>query len=506
MIFYCFKTFSLFYSFIFLFIGLLCCLCSVPIGADNSKIVNVCELSNYASVASLQKCSNNSNTIDIKNSTIRGIPNEIFQRFPLLTNLNLKQVGIASIDNVQFSQEQKLIKLDLSNNVITAIPANKFINLTNLQVLLLKNNTIKEIYEDSFKHLISLETLDLTDNQISKLPEGVLNPLVRLKQLDLARNKLQIIDPDVFSKTTSLQILDLMNNSISTIQEGAFKSLGQLDRLHVSLNPFYEIDLTQLNNIHTIEIEKTNLKSITVPSSLKKLFANGNQITHIFVPDSTSLEILELDDNDLRNDFYNITRLSNVRQVNLAYNNITKIEWSKLTNMNNLDRLDLYGNEIKEFNWKFVRTNLPKLSYIKLTISHWTSNFIIQFRNNLTANGVTVDTDIGCWKAGENFTELAPTSEDVKKHNDSVNQLIIRLDKLEFIRQKSDKETQEQMRSVERTNNLIFTIFCLYIVIQCAMFVKRKYYPNGFQILLHNRSRRANDDTEPIFQEPLHTL
>lgn len=478
--------------------------------ADTAKDVNDCVM-NYTSTKSLQECSTNTKLIRIRNSTLRTIPNEIFQRFPLLSSLDLVEEGITTLDGVQFSSKQKINKLDLSNNAIASIPANVFINLANLQTLFLMNNTINQVDPKAFVGLTSLEQLDLDKNQISSLQEGVFQPLVSLKDFTLVSNKLQVIDPDLFSKTISLHTLDLRKNAISAIEEKAFWSLGELEVLRISQNPFYEIDLTHLPKIRSIEIEETNLTSITIPQSLQKLFANGNKISRIFVPDTTSLETLQLSRNELK-DFYNVSRLSNVRFLELAYNDITNFNLSRLSNMRKLESLDLFGNQLQEFDVSSIRRYLPKLNFIKLTVGHWNVSYVNKIVNSLNKNLIHVEIDKEDDKKAEQTVDkhiITPQIDDKNRDtasktaiNDSISKQSANLELDE-----NYKKLSERVENVDQMFMLMLTLFCLYIAFQGALYYKRQYFPSGFRMrmLMNNRNRSAAD-TEAIFQESLQDL
>lgn len=522
-----------------LVIVLLCSGCSVLIIADSEVVDLNCEISNYTSVSSLEKCSNNTQTIRIRNSKLRVIPNEIFQGFPFLDFLDLAKSAIQTMDGVHFSKKQNITNLQLYANELKAIPANVFINLTKLHTLSLAQNNITLIDRNAFTGLYDLMLLDLADNQLRSLEENVFRSLIKLHDLRLTSNKLEVIDPDLFSKTTSLHSLYLNYNAIIAIEKQSFWSLKDLKTIDISYNPLSEVDFSHLLKIRVISVNNASLSSFTIPESLRELIASNNKISRLFVPEFTLLSTLNLYNNSFK-DFYNISGLSNVQVVDLSYNGITSINISRLSNMKNLQNFVLTGNRLTELNVSSICTYLPKLGAISLTTEQWNQTYVTELSKNLseshvyifTAGGVINNVPTASWPAIKNLTiklaendkkiqqkaESMPINEADSEFKFELARLADRIAKLESTSstQKFDqnnenlpmnqnyKNTVDDIRSVKIMFMLILSMFCVYIVVQGAWFLKKKYFPEGLrrQILLNGRAR-SSDSVNPMFEEGL---
>lgn len=520
--------------------------CSMFITADSNEDDQYCEISNYTSIASLEKCSNFAQTIRIRNARLRVIPNDIFQfqRFPSLDFLDVAKSGIQTLDGVQFSRLQKIINLQLYANELKTLPAFVFSNLTILETLSLSQNNITHIDPNAFKGLSVLHYLDLSDNLLSSLEENVFNSLIKLHDLRLTANKLQVIDPDLFLKTTALHSLYLDYNAIIVIEKKAFWPLRDLKTIDISFNPLSDVDFSHLLKIRWISVVNASLTSFTVPESLRELIANNNRISRLNIPEFTVLDTLSINHNSL-NDFYNISLLSNVGVVDLSYNGIESVNISRLSPMKNLQNIILSGNPLKELNVSLIRKYLPRLAAIELSIEQWNHTYAEQVSGQLSEYGVFLLAKDGKInnvpeipsQALSNLTDqVSPPNGKVQNNPDQhplkelkdadpkfesgIAQLADRIAKLEtaytvqrpvakeesanLLAQDKYDEAVESIKSVKMMFILMVSIFGIYIALQAVWFVKQRHLVDGLRNrILSNGRARSSDSVNPMFDEGL---
>lgn len=144
-----------------------------------------------------------------------------FQEAGMVTNLFLVQKGIASIEDLRFFKNVKMIVLDdntISNMMVSnldqlelfsctgcKISSFKAENLKNLTSLYLDNNLLESI---SLAGIPKIDQLTLSLNQLKTID---LTQLKKLRKLNLEHNKLQKID---ISGTPALQTLNITGNRI----------------------------------------------------------------------------------------------------------------------------------------------------------------------------------------------------------------------------------------------------------------------------------------------------
>lgn len=130
-----------------------------------------------------------------------------------------------------------------------------------------------------------------------------------------------------------------------------------------------EIDSSYLENLEGLECA-TNLKELTIRNTsvknfnsvsglkeLKKLNLMNNNITDIeFLKGLTSLESLNLQENKIEDVSAISDNLYNLRELNLSYNNLYKVELGYLNSLINLDVSNNFLTDVEEF---------PKLSNLK---------------------------------------------------------------------------------------------------------------------------------------------
>ncbi|XP_053943587.1 toll-like receptor 7 [Cuculus canorus] len=221
------------------------------------------------------------------------------------------------------------------NDVPKGIPT----NATNLTLSI---NHIPHLYPTSFAHLKNLVEIDFRCNCVPirmgpkdhvcntgpNIENGSFAVLPRLKSLYLDANQLLEIPRGLPS---TLSLLSLEANSIFSIQKANLSELGNIEMLYLGQNCYYRNPC----NV-SFEIEKTaflELKKLTI------LSLKSNNLTH--VPPNLSSTLKEL----------------------YIYNNmIQEIQEQDLSDLHNLEILDLSGNCPRCYNAPYPCTPCPKSS------------------------------------------------------------------------------------------------------------------------------------------------
>lgn len=221
--------------------------------------------------------------LDIKNSDITGINNEIFSVFTNLKRLSISE-GNFKVGNLKpecLKGATKLEKLELNNNNITILVHKNFLEAPKLKYLSLGKNKISEIEDSAFKGLEKLKTLDLNTNQ------------------------LEVINSETFCGTDNLDILYLFDNKIKMIESGSFDNIKKLSWLklggNICINKYfyqflskedgeeiYKSCQSEMNNLVT---DSTTFPTITQMKTKSSLLPTSST-NEIIVTEATTFKII----------------------------------------------------------------------------------------------------------------------------------------------------------------------------------------------------------------------
>ena len=178
-------------------------------------------------------------------------------------------------------------------------------------------------------------------NNISVIKTELFQKNVNLVRLNLNGNKLNFVDEEhaagVFENLKSLQELSLRYNQISELP--AFKGLVGLVTLDVSYN----------------KLTRPRASSYEVLKNLKYLKMTGNQILleASFLKFSKSLRSMALDNNQITKIEHSaFSELDNLGTLNLSHNNLTQLESKSFKGLTSLFDLDLSFNKIEKIDRK----------------------------------------------------------------------------------------------------------------------------------------------------------
>ena len=101
----------------------------------------------------------------------------------------------------------------------------------------MENVGISSLQAVDFSGLAALEELHLGENNLVELPEGLFSGLSSLLNLSLNDNNLASLPPGIFDGLTNLYSLRLHENSLTTLPAGLFSDLTELSELQLQDNP-----------------------------------------------------------------------------------------------------------------------------------------------------------------------------------------------------------------------------------------------------------------------------
>ena len=118
----------------------------------------------------------------------RSYLNSKYENLNSLTNIDLSNKNIQSIDKDTFRDLNSLKEINLSHNQIESIHYDTFKGLTSLTTIYLNNNNIRSIDRKTFKGLSHLTKVSLLKNQLEDEISLVLEPNLNACIFDISIN------------------------------------------------------------------------------------------------------------------------------------------------------------------------------------------------------------------------------------------------------------------------------------------------------------------------------
>ncbi len=406
-------------------------------------------------------------SLKIQNSSMDFIPtissihsiNLNYLRCDRLTNItknsfaphrNLKKLEIfygsfSKLEKNLFSQISLLTELHGSYGSISEIDDDAFSNLTNLLQLVLSNNNISKITPKMFSPLDSLLALDLSFNRITCLVEGLFINNINLTYLNLNSNKINQMATRIFNPHSVLSIVDLTENELTTLYT------HNMERVHATHNRIRQIFISR--SVQYVDVYRNRIENVvcdeTGSSQLMYLDMVNNSLTELgCIGSLRKLHTLYLSFNNFgmlkQSSFAALTELStlSLRSANISMlENVVFTHQNKLQNLDisdnrmgnkamqtlpawrNLQFLNVEGNNMTEFPYDILKTELPRLysirigdndfncTYLELAIKKLNGDKIealpavayrMRHKNNIAG--------IGCEEKGSNGTVTEPSN------------------------------------------------------------------------------------------------
>ncbi|KAG5886923.1 hypothetical protein JTB14_034199 [Gonioctena quinquepunctata] len=216
-----------------------------------------------------------------------------------------------------------------------------------LPIILEKNYGSVDIHID-----ISYSTT--TDNSRYQFKNIYATRFGNLKQLFLQHNNITKVGPYIFKGLSILEILRLDFNNISALDHDSFSGLNNLRELHLEINSLTSLPLGVFQYL-------PNLMMLNLSYNKFESFETG-----VF-SNLVGIRVL-----DLRN-----TYLTKMEEVGLFFS------------MRNLRRLYLDRNNLKQFNFRRLLTNLKNIRYMGISHNKWQCkdlSVMIENLNNKSIN------------------------------------------------------------------------------------------------------------------------
>ena len=274
--------------------------------------------------------------------------------------------------------------LTASNNSLTRFALSGTGN--SLTSLNLSNNKISSLAVDMFEHLGALENLILDSNQIRMLPEGV-GALSNLLHLSIKNNLLDEF-PSTVGKLQRIQTLSISGNNLPKLPSQIWLC-SQLTVLNASSNLLHDFPDPPLASAPVESgLEDLDTRKMSTISKAPST-ASGR----IAPPLALSLQKLYLGDNRLTDDvFAPISLMTEVRILNLSFNELYEIPPSSLFKCQQLEELYLSGNKLTSLppddlerlvNLKLIYVNGNKLQTLPAELGKIRKLFALDVGSNV---------------------------------------------------------------------------------------------------------------------------
>ena len=200
----------------------------------------------------------------------------------------------------------------------------------------------------NFGSIITKEELEAKENEkIDKEALERLKVLIAYKYLFASIDTLQGIEylPNIkVLMLNHVENVDLSTNKklekVFLRVRGSSINLDENIKIKELILKFSEksqnINLSHLSSLEALSLRDSHLNNITLPSSIKKLDLNGNNIKKLDLSNNLNIEKLILNNNPLEN--LNISMLSNLKVINISANSIPD-----LTKNLNLEEISIEG-------------------------------------------------------------------------------------------------------------------------------------------------------------------
>ncbi|XP_055637380.1 carboxypeptidase N subunit 2-like [Toxorhynchites rutilus septentrionalis] len=321
------------------------------------------------------------------------LSSEAFVKFPNMTSLEIFQGQLEKIAPDTFNGAGRLMKLLIRGNSLANLEDYTFKGADNLRDLVISASPLKRISEKAFANLQQLEMLILAHGDIESLPKKLFENNRMLKMLSLNSNKLTSIDADVFSGLDELAKLELADNQLKTFDYKFLKAavvvLNNNSLQHLVINEHCSAVYASNNEIETISIDGSNVlklslnhnrihdvSNITKLANLSSLSLGSNTLesNSIFSP------LVALEELILQSTYINLTRstfenLSNLKILDLSYNNLTVADFKIFNSQSALQILSYVGNRIPNFNYFEAKQILPRLRVLEICKNGWNKTY-----------------------------------------------------------------------------------------------------------------------------------
>ncbi|XP_037956336.1 protein artichoke [Teleopsis dalmanni] len=332
--------------------------------------------------------------LDLAANRFRTIDSYLLAGLPSLRRLDLSENGLTKIDPSTFKHNPMLETLNISHNELSNIAPATFRNLNRLFEVDASHNQLIEIIPGLPKiverisvrgnsiamlppsiskilHLPNLRMLDLSLNHLEQMPKYACQGVPQLRVLSIANNRLRLLDDTTFIGAHRLELLHLQDNMLSQIDERSLLPMSELRNLNLQGNKLEIITDNMFSNnshIEQLDLSRNLIRTISPAAfesqrSLEYLDISGNALTDISISLSSlaNLRDIDLSYNQISRVHADVVSAwKNIVEIRLSNNLITDLKHGTFRNLHNLQYLDLSSNEINTVEPSALK-NLPDL-------------------------------------------------------------------------------------------------------------------------------------------------
>lgn len=296
---------------------------------------------------------NSIESLTFENSTIENFPKITTTKSNILT-LNCIGCGLRNLSAQSFDGLVNLTRLDISYHALKKLPDNLFGQMSKLENLNVSYGSIEIIEKNAFANLTKVEKLDLSYNNIKLLTEETFTPLISLEKVYLNHNKIKELNGRIFYNNIKLSYIYLGNNKMKTFNGEIFNPNNDLKLLEIGSNELISLDTFNIKLLdyyyyktRSLDASNNKISQLSIGNNIYGLKVQHNNIQRVVCESGRSLlGYLNLSNNAL-NELGCISSLSNLRTLDLRFNNISHLDHDYFAYLNNLNALYLRSNKIK---------------------------------------------------------------------------------------------------------------------------------------------------------------
>ncbi|GLV45240.1 chaoptin [Carabus blaptoides fortunei] len=315
--------------------------------------------------------------LDLSENKIEKIENDAFLEVGhTLTDLRIAHglsVTMKKLPAAALKPLTNIVHLDLSNNKLVTMSDTSFHFLKKIKRLKLQDNELNELLKGTFQGDIhsALEEIFLSFNHIKIIQQHTFVDLASLEQIHLDDNRIEGLERRSFMNLHRLKVLNLRGNKISSISDETFQNLPELDFLDMAYNSLKTFDFTMFDQVGTLALLKVNASHNKIRDLLTDVgsFTMGRKTDCAFCSGTggfhSNIKVLDLAYNNITHisrSFFRPAELS-LTHLHLSNNGVLNATWDVFGNMPHLQWLDLSGNKLSEISFDTFR-NTRKLQVL----------------------------------------------------------------------------------------------------------------------------------------------
>jgi Leucine-rich repeat (LRR) protein len=191
--------------------------------------------------------------VKFSNSELEKIPNEIFETFKNLVELQVAEAKLKKLEPDYFKNANNLKELDLRGNEIKELTDGVFREAPNLENIDLSENGMTTVDKDAFKYISKIKELNFEKNEIKELHKDTFQSLDKLERVTLKTNKIEVVENELFTRNPALKDANFDGNKIIAIGPKVFNTTGKPEDFTISLSGAHCTDARKIKNPVNIE-------------------------------------------------------------------------------------------------------------------------------------------------------------------------------------------------------------------------------------------------------------